>query len=117
MNDAKLKAIRLHAAFTVLLDHYKDLVKDTNSEPAFGKNVEIEIAEKELFANRPLADWEQLTVWEQPTVIDNDKGEITVSLEGKELRGWSYSSDAERRQKMLQAREYIEGWCDGREAA
>ena len=51
----------------------------------------------------------------QPTVLDNDKGEITVSLEGRELRGWSYSSDGERRQKMLQAREYIEGWCDGRE--
>lgn len=51
----------------------------------------------------------------QPTVIDNDKGEITVLLEGRELRGWSYSSDAERRQKMVQAREYIEGWCDGRE--
>lgn len=45
----------------------------------------------------------------QPKVIDNDKDEITVSLNGKELRGLSY---AERRQKMLQAREYVEGWCD-----
>jgi len=52
----------------------------------------------------------------QPTVIDNDRNEITVSLEGRELRGWSYASDGERRQKMLQAREYVEGWCDGREA-
>lgn len=51
-----------------------------------------------------------------PTVIDNDKDEITVSLDGQELRGWSYANDAERRQKMLQAREYVEGWCDGREA-
>lgn len=50
----------------------------------------------------------------QPTVIDNDQGEITVSLSGRELRGWSYSSNDERRQKMVQAREYIEGWCDGR---
>lgn len=51
-----------------------------------------------------------------PRVVDNDKGAITVLLDGKELRGWSYSNDAERRQKMLQAREYVEGWCDGLEA-
>lgn len=49
----------------------------------------------------------------QPRVTDNDDGEITVSLNGTELRGWSYRNDAERRQKMVQAREYIEGWCDG----
>jgi len=53
----------------------------------------------------------------QPRVTDNDKGEITVSLNGRELRGWYYKDDAERRQKMVQAREYVEGWCDGREAA
>lgn len=52
----------------------------------------------------------------QPTVIDNDKDEITVTLHGEELRGWSYKDDAERRQKMVQAREYVEGWCDGGEA-
>lgn len=45
-----------------------------------------------------------------PRVTDNDKDEITVSLEGKELRGWSYANDAERRQKMLMAREFVEGW-------
>ena len=50
-----------------------------------------------------------------PRVIDNDKDEITVSLNGEDLRGWSYASDTERRQKMLQAREYVEGWCDGRQ--
>ena len=50
-----------------------------------------------------------------PRVTDNDAGEITVSLDGKELRGWSYADDGERRQKMLQAREYVEGWCDGRD--
>jgi len=49
----------------------------------------------------------------RPRVSDNDKDEITVSFKGKELRGWSYSNDHERRQKMLQAREYVEGWCDG----
>lgn len=50
-----------------------------------------------------------------PRVTDNDKDEITVSLEGKELRGWSYANDTERRQRMLQAREYVEGWCDAQE--
>lgn len=52
----------------------------------------------------------------QPRVTDDDSGEITVTFNGKELRGWSYSSDDERRTKMLAAREYIEGWCDGRDA-
>jgi len=53
----------------------------------------------------------------QPTVIDFDDGEISVRLNGKELRGWSYKDDNERRAKMLAAREYIEGWCDGHEEA
>lgn len=51
-----------------------------------------------------------------PRVIDFDDGEISVRLDGVELRGWTYTTDDERRQKMLQAREYVEGWCDGREA-
>lgn len=50
-----------------------------------------------------------------PRVIDFDDGEISVRLDGKELRGWSYKDDAERRVKMLAAREYVEGWCDGRD--
>lgn len=50
----------------------------------------------------------------QPRLTDNDKGEITVTLDGKELRGWSYADDTERRHKMLQAREYVEGFCEGR---
>lgn len=58
----------------------------------------------------------ELGIGNNPRVTDDDKGEIIVSLRGKELRGWSYTNDAERRQKMLAAREYIEGWCDGREA-
>jgi hypothetical protein len=52
----------------------------------------------------------------QPRVIDFDDGEISVRLDGKELRGWSYANDAERRAKMLCAREYVEGWCDGRDS-
>lgn len=52
----------------------------------------------------------------QPRVVDDDAGEILVSFDGAELRGWSYKDDAERRIKMLAAREYVEGWCDGRDA-
>jgi hypothetical protein len=52
----------------------------------------------------------------QPRVTDDDKSEIRVTFNGKELRGWSYKDDAERRTKMLVAREYVEGWCDGRES-
>lgn len=53
---------------------------------------------------------------DQPRLIDFDDGEISVRLDGKELRGWSYKDDAERRAKMFAAREYVEGWCDGRDA-
>lgn len=52
----------------------------------------------------------------RPRLTDHDNGEITVNLGDHELRGWSYANDAERRQKMLQAREYVEGYCDGQEA-
>lgn len=48
-----------------------------------------------------------------PRVIDNDRDEITVTLNGRELRGYSYESEAERRAKMLAAREYVEGWYCG----
>lgn len=48
-----------------------------------------------------------------PRVTDDDKGEITITLDGRGLRGWSYASEDERRQKMLMAREYVEGWGDG----
>ena len=51
----------------------------------------------------------------QPRVVDDDMGGIDVLFNGKLLRGWSYVDDAERRTKMLCAREYIEGWWDGRE--
>ena len=50
---------------------------------------------------------------EQPRVVDDDDGIITVLLAGgQELRGWTYDSDDERRMKMRLAREYVEGWCD-----
>lgn len=55
-----------------------------------------------------------MTDEKNPRVTDNDSGEITVLLAGRELRGWSYASDDERRLKMTAAREYVEGWCDAR---
>lgn len=45
-----------------------------------------------------------------PKVIDNDRDEITAVLDGKEIRGWSYSNEAERRARMLAAHEFCEGW-------
>lgn len=45
-----------------------------------------------------------------PHIIDNDHGEITATVNGQEVRGWSYKDDAERRAKMLMAHEFAEGW-------
>lgn len=50
---------------------------------------------------------------EGPRVADNDRDEITVTLDGKQVRGWSYASDQERRTKMLCAREFVEGFYVG----
>lgn len=50
-----------------------------------------------------------------PRVVDNDRDEITVTFEGRELRGWSYATETERKMKMRMAREYVEGFCDGAE--
>ena len=51
-----------------------------------------------------------------PRVKDNDLNTITVTLDGKELRGWSYENEAERRIKIGKAREFVEGWLYGSEA-
>ena len=45
-----------------------------------------------------------------PKIIDNDRDEITAVLGDEELRGWTYTTDSERRQKMQMAHEYAEGW-------
>lgn len=45
-----------------------------------------------------------------PKVVDNDRDEITAVLDGREIRGWSYANEQERRVKMLAAREFCEGW-------
>ncbi len=48
-----------------------------------------------------------------PKVIDNDRDEISVMLNGNQVRGWSYEDETERRWKMRMAREFIEGWHSG----
>jgi hypothetical protein len=45
-----------------------------------------------------------------PRITDNDAGDITASVDGKEIRGWSYKDAAEQRIKMLMAHEFAEGW-------
>jgi len=45
-----------------------------------------------------------------PKIIDNDRDEITATLGGKEIRGWSYKDETERRVKMKCAHEFAEGW-------
>lgn len=52
-----------------------------------------------------------------PRITDNDKDEISATLDGNEIRGWSYASEPERRQKMLMAREFVEGWYAATEMA
>ena len=49
-----------------------------------------------------------------PKITDNDDGEISATLFGNEIRGWSYKDDAERRIKMLAAHEFAEGWFQAR---
>lgn len=45
-----------------------------------------------------------------PRVCDNDRDEITAMMNGREIRVWCYRDEAERRVKMLAAREFCEGW-------
>lgn len=50
-----------------------------------------------------------------PRVTDNDKGMIHVSMDGRRVRDWIYENDEQRRRYMIEARWYVEGWCDARE--
>jgi hypothetical protein len=45
-----------------------------------------------------------------PRITDNDAGEITATVAGKEVRGWSYKNAAEQSIKMRMAHEFAEGW-------
>lgn len=51
-----------------------------------------------------------------PRVTDNDRGLIHVSVDGHRVRDWIYENDAQRRQYMNEARWYVEGWGDAKEA-
>lgn len=46
-------------------------------------------------------------------VKDNGKDEVAVMDGEKEVRGWSYADEHERRIKIGFAREFIEGWYQG----
>jgi hypothetical protein len=61
---------------------------------------------RDLLALSPSA--ERVGTVEQPRVTDNDQGEISVALGGKELRGWSYAN-AIARERSLLARAYLVG--------
>lgn len=50
-----------------------------------------------------------------PKITDNDAGEISATVAGSEVRGWSYKDDAERRMKMQMAHEFSEGWFQATE--
>ena len=43
-----------------------------------------------------------------PRVIDNDRDEIVVTLNGNELRGWSYSTEQERRDLSMFANRIVD---------
>ena len=53
---------------------------------------------------------------QNPKITDNDAGEITATIDGKEIRGWSYKTRGEQREKMQMAHEFAEGWFMAREA-
>lgn len=48
-------------------------------------------------------------------ITDNDAGEITATVQGKEVRGWSYKTRGEQREKMQMAHEFAEGWFQATE--
>jgi hypothetical protein len=50
-----------------------------------------------------------------PKITDNDRGEISATVAGVEVRGWSYFNDEERRLKMQMAHEFAEGWFQASE--
>lgn len=57
--EAEIKAYNLHCALRSLLLDYQELVKDTNSEPTFESESDADKqAERALYDNMPLADWE-----------------------------------------------------------
>jgi hypothetical protein len=62
---------------------------------------EIAKAIRATVEERPMPD---------PRITDHDAGEITASVDGKEIRGWSYKDATEQSIKMRMAHEFAEGW-------
>ena len=45
-----------------------------------------------------------------PEIIDDDRSEIRAEYDGRQVQGWLYQNDAERREKMRHARSFCDGW-------
>ena len=54
---------------------------------------------------------------DRPRIIDNDSDAVSIMHNGKSLREWEYTSDAERRMKMRLAHAFMDGWMDCAEAS
>lgn len=50
-----------------------------------------------------------------PHIVDDDQAVITVWVECRAIRIWTYADDIARRQNMRLAREYCNGWCHARD--
>jgi len=59
--DAEIKAYNLHTELQSLLYCYEKLLRQTDSEPLFGRDLAAERAGKALYDNRPFAEWEPPT--------------------------------------------------------
>jgi hypothetical protein len=60
--NAETKAYNLHTELSALLEVHKELIRQTNSEPLFGVTEAVARAERVLFVNAPMADWEPSTL-------------------------------------------------------
>ena len=51
----------------------------------------------------------------RPRVFDNGRGAVLVTWQSRQIRGYSYQNDDERKLKIKYAHEFVEGWIEGRE--
>jgi hypothetical protein len=47
-----------------------------------------------------------------PRVVDHGRGHVIVALDGRQVRGWSYQNDEERRLKTRLAQTFVDGWVE-----
>lgn len=58
-----------------------------------------------------------MAILQDPHITNgNARNEIGVELDGEVLRVWAYDGPADLNAKLERAREYVQGWCDGRNA-